>query len=757
MERIEPQVISGPVGTAATILWDRWGIAHISADEPYDLGVGLGYAVARERLWQLDYMRRRVRGELAAIMGPAALASDREMLTVGIAAAADTVTQTISGPTATLLAGVAAGINAWRRTAIETAALPEEFGILDYQPAPWTPADSVALWRWRWWMLTGRLEPVALIEAARRTLPADLLEAFLEVEAGEETIVPGPAGGTPGPIPGGDASGEGSNNWAVAGSRTTTGFPVLCSDPHNTFDQPSQWFQAQLTCPAIGLDSVGAVYVGTASAYIGRNRHTAWGVTNHVAPIRDLYIEETDAPGGDRYHDGTVWRPFETERHTIKVRGAADETLIVRRTVRGPIVNDLLPWTPTDDSGAAAPISLRWRGLEDGVESGLEAMLAINCARNADETLAALEQWPGPVLNFVFADRAGRIGYHVASNIPRREIALRGLRPANDPDHAWQGTLPFNRLPQLIDPPRGWVATANNPPWAEDPPDMPYLGLGGWADGYRFRRIRERLEGAARHSPDEIAAIHGDVLHARAVDLLPALLALLRTVPGERPRAAYRHLAEWNGSFDTEAIGASVFTAFWQRWLERIAAAHFPEQLAPLAAGQAGAVARRLLLGDDMGWFSDTNYREEAHAAYVSAVEWLVEVAGPDPANWRWGQLHQVTFPHPLGEQSSELAQRFDLGPFPTSGGNGTVRAAGPSFEQPFQAASGSTYRFLADLSQSGYAEATGTTGQSAHPDSRHYEDQVQLWLEDRRLPLYMDEATVRANLQAETRLVPGG
>ena len=309
---MEPQVVPGPVGTAATILWDRWGIAHISADEPYDLGVGLGYAVARERLWQLDYMRRRVRGELAAVMGPEALANDREMLTVGIVAAADTVAETISGPTATLLEGVAAGINAWRRTAIETAALPEEFGILDYQPAPWTPADSVALWRWRWWMLTGRLEPVALIEAARRTLPADLLEAFLEVEAGEETIVPGPADGTPGPIPGGDASGEGSNNWAVAGSRTTTGFPVLCSDPHNTFDQPSQWFQAQLTCPAIGLDSIGAVYVGTASAYIGRNRHTAWGVTNHVAPIRDLYIEETDAPDGDRYRDGTAWRPFET-------------------------------------------------------------------------------------------------------------------------------------------------------------------------------------------------------------------------------------------------------------------------------------------------------------------------------------------------------------------------------------------------------------------------------------------------------------
>ena len=156
-----------------------------------------------------------------------------------------------------------------------------------------------------------------------------------------------------------------------------------------------------------------------------------------------------------------------------------------------------------------------------------------------------------------------------------------------------------------------------------------------------------------------------------------------------------------------------------------------------------------------MGWFPDTDYREEARAAYVSAIEWLVEVAGPDPAHWRWGRLHQVTFPHPLGKHSPDLA--FDLGPFPTSGGNGTVRAAGTSFEQPFQAISGSTYRFLADLSQTGYAEATSTTGQSAHPASPHYRDQVQLWLQDRRLPLWMDDAAVRSNLEAETRLVPAG
>ena len=746
-------MIPSPVGTGATILWDRWGIAHIHADQPYDLGVGLGYAVAQERLWQLDYMRRRVRGELAALLGTEALANDREMRTIGIATAADAVAQTIAGTTAELLDGLAAGINAWRQTALETDSLSEEFGILDYHPAPWTPADSVALWRWRWWMLTGRLDQIVLAEAARQTLPADLLAAFLAVEAGEETIVPDPVNG---PIPGGDSSGEGSNNWAVAGSRTTTGYPVLCSDPHNAFDQPSQWFQAQLTCPAIGLDSIGAVYAGTVSAYLGRNRHTAWGVTNHVAPIRDLYVEETDGPDGNRYRDGAAWRPFEEDRHTIEVQGAPDETLLVRRTVRGPIVNDLLPWTPTDDGGVAPPISLRWRGIEPGVKSGLEALLAVNRARNVDEMLAALEQWPGPVLNFVFADRDGRIGYHVASHIPRREIAMRGLRPANDPDHTWRGTLPFDRLPQLIDPPRGWVATANNPPWAEDPPEMPYLGSGGWADGYRFRRIRERIEaGPARLSPNEIAAIHGDVLHARAVDLLPVLIEVLRTVPGRRPRAAYRQLARWDGSFDTEAVGASIFTAFWQRWLERIAAARFPAHLVPLVAGQAGAVARRLLLGDDLAWLSDTDYREEVRAAYVSAIDWLAEVAGPYPSRWRWGRLHQVTFPHPLGGRSPDLAQRFDIGPFPTSGGNGTVRAAGTSFQQPFQAISGSTYRLLVDLSQSGRAEATSTTGQSAHPDSPNCRDQVQHWLQDRRLPLWMDEADVRANLAAETRLVP--
>ena len=753
-------MVPAPVGEAATILRDRWGLAHIQAPRPYDLGVGLGYAMARERLWQLDYLRRQVRGQLAAVLGPEALPSDREMLTIGIAAAADRAVPSLSGPAADLTSGLAAGINAWRRTAIETEALDEEFQVLDYEPDPWTPADSVALWRWRWWMLTGRLENVAVAEAARRTLPPDLLTAFLSIEAGEETIVPAaPSAGAP-LIPGIAAGDEGSNNWVVAGSRTTTGYPVLCSDPHNTFGQPSQWFQAQLTCPAIGLDTIGAVYAGTPGVYLGRNRHTAWGVTNHVATARDLYVEELD-PGEpslpkNHYRDGDTWRPFAVERHEIVVRGAPMETIAVRRTVRGPIVNALLPWVPTNGNGEAPPISLRWVGSEPGTSSGFEALLEVNRATSVDGMLAALSDWPCPVLNFVCADRSGRIAYHVAGQVPRRAVALRGLRPANHPDHAWQGMIPFEQLPQLTDPPRGWVATANNPPWSADPPGLAYLGLGGWADGYRFRRIRQRLEAASDPvSPAQIADIQDDVLHGRAAEVLPALLDLLSDLRGRRPRAALRQLSSWDGRYDVASVGATIFTAFWQRWLEHVVAAHFPPHLVALVAGQAGAVARRLLLGDPLPWFATGDHRRHVQTAFTAAVDWLAEIAGPWPSPWRWGRLHQITFPHPLSGRSPELDRRLSVGAFPTSGGSSTVRAAGISIDHPFAAISGSSYRLLVDLAEPGQAEATSTTGQSAHPDSPHFRDQIGLWRENRRLPLWMDETDVRANLEAETQLVP--
>jgi penicillin G amidase len=736
----------GAVGDEVTVRWDTWGIAHVRAERHPDLAYGLGYATAQECLWRLDYCRRLARGELAAVLGPDALASDVLMRRLGLGRHADTLAAALPPALGDVLAALAAGINRWIEQATAERRLALEFDWLDYAPAPWTPADTIAVWKQRWWTLTGRLENLALGEAARRYLPPELLGAFMATELGEETIVQGPpphATRRESPVPGGADTGEGSNNWAVDGSRTTTGAPVLCSDPHNPFGQPGQWFQAQLTLADGSLDVAGAVYAGTPGVYFGRTRGLAWGFTNHVASVRDLYLERVDParPGG--YLEGATWRPFDVERVRVAVRGGPDETLEVRRTSRGPLVDDLLPSLGPADEPGGAPISLRWLGVEVG--TGFDALLALNAASSVPEGLIALADWACPVANALLADTAGHIAYHAIGRVPRRATATRAYRDAGDGADAWQGFIPYESMPQRIDPPEGWLATANQPPWPADPPGLPYLGSAAWADGWRMRRIKGRLLGRGgsdrpRLSPEEVAAIQADTVGGRAGELAPVVARLLGEGPasdaGRRVAAA---LAGWDGDHGLESVAPAVWAAFWDHWLRRVAEARFPGHLVPLVAGQAGAIARDLLLGRDTTppWLGGADLRLEVERTAGAALAWLRDRLGADGAGLpAWGAVHTVTWHHPLSQlgppaQRAAAAAAFDVGPFPTTGGAGTVRSAGYGMAHPFRVTGGATYRLVADLSPGGGLRATTTTGQSGHPGSPHYADQAPLWLGD--------------------------
>jgi penicillin amidase len=722
--RVPPRTatVRAPVGGPVRIAWDSWGVPHVEGGSSRDAFVGLGYAMAQERLWQLDYMRRLARGELAEIAGASAVASDRTMRVLGLGRTAERDWGVVEPAVGEALAALAAGINLWMGQA---RTLPVEFERLGYSPAPWRPSDSIAIWKYRWWYNTGRLELTALAEIARRTLPPELEAAFSTAEWGHETIVPASSGG--GAAPGGDL-GEGSNNWVVGSAKSATGRPVLCSDPHNPFGAPSQWFEAQITCPE--FDAIGAVYQGLPTVYIGRNRHVAWGVTNHNAPARDVYQED---PAG----------PFEGREETIAVKGGAPVRFTVRSSARGPVLdpgNGLLPDGMARMLGNPT-LSLRWVGHVP--DTGLGSALALQRARGAEEVLAALERWPCPPLNFVYACADGRFGYHVAGRIPLRRAGGRGIRPADDPTHAWDGDVPFADLPAMADPARGWVATANNPPWSGQ--NAHYLGLAVWADGYRMRRIRERLTARETLAPAEVAAAQGDVESARARDLLPRLVDLLAPARDRRTRAAVRRLQSWDFRLSVDSVAASIWCAFWEAWCRDLARARLDGALTPLAAPMLGNVARRTLLGEPVGWVPESEGAERARQAFAGGLARLAREAGPRMAGWRWGRLHTVEWKHPIFPD-------LGTGPHPTSGGS-TVRAAGYGVGS-FKVVSGSTYRFVADFA-SATALSTTNLGQSARPSSRHFRDQTRLWLEDRYKQLWMERSDVAANLEGITTLSP--
>lgn len=727
----------GGVKGAVRIARDTWGIAHVRADRPADVFFGLGYVMAQERLWQLDYQRRLVRGELAAVLGRRFRSSDVTMRTLGIGAAGDRAWETASDEVREVLLALAAGIDCW--TARVGDRLPVEFELLEYQPRPWNPADSVAIWKHRWWTLTGRLEQIVVAEAAR-ALPPELAAAFQATELDDETIVPEES--LPAIEHDGSPLDEGSNNWAVGGSRTTTGAPVLCSDPHNVFNAPSQWVEAQVTCPT--FDAAGAFYQGTPALYLGRNRHVAWGLTNHAISVRDLYRETTDPDHPGAYREGDTWRPFAVERHTLAIQGEPDEVLEVRSTSRGPIVNGLLAplGVPADP-----PLSLRWLATE--VDSGFDASLALLRATSAAEVETALRIWPCPPLNFVYADANGAIGYHAASFVPRRERPGATIRDPNDPADAWDGFIPFDELPRVSHPERGWLATANNVPTRRDPW---YVRTGAWSDGYRARRIREQLTAQERLSPEEIAAVHADHVTGRGRELAPALLSLLGEGRDAREEAAIQTLRDWRGEQTLESVGASIWTAFWIEWCLSLARARFPEPLVGAVALKVSNVARLLLLGQPLPWLTD-DVPSAVRAAFRRGLDALERAAGSDLADWAWGKLHRVTHPHPMSA-TPELAALFDTGPFPTTGGQ-SVRAAGFNLGVPFSVASGSTYRFMADLSRPDGLVAVQTLGQSGHLGSPHYRDQTPLWLDNHYHPFWMSESDVQAHLEAEIVIRP--
>ena len=730
--------VHASINGTCEILRDRWGVAHIEANSVADGFHGLGYAMAQDRLWQLDYMRRLACGRLSEVLGSSNLPSDRFYRTIGLKQSSDEALAAAGDEVRMVLASLADGINAAIRTCKN---LPLEFDLLDYAPEPWTPIDSIALWKWRWWMLTGRLNILVIAELAKRHLSEDLFQRFMTGEANEETIVPDdlPASS------GGHDTGEGSNNWVVGGSRTGSGKPILATDPHNGIEMARQWYQAQLTVP--GIDAIGAFYLGTPGIYLGHTRHTAWGVTNHTASALDVYREEVDDDHPDAYLNSGTWENFDESVESISVKDEENCRLVIRQTERGPLIQDFIPELNT---GGEAALSLKWQGSEP--TTGFESMLALLRSANGKDVLNALSEWPFPILNFVFADNAGRIGYHVAGHIPTRACAEPGLRQAGNPKDAWTGIYAFDEVPRLADPPRDWVASANNPPWGGD---IPYLRLGAWSDGYRFRRIRQRIEGRRLHTLDSVGSIQTDVRFGRAQDLAPIVGKIASRSNDASVRELGEMLLNWDGSYHVDSTSATIFTVFWDRWLTTVARAQFSDDAVPLVKDQCGGVARQILEGNAIGWLpKSADIAQEVAHTIEQTHEWLLRMIGSESAEWRWGNLHTVTFVHPIATTPS-LKEILEVGPVETSGVTGTVRAAGHSVADPFIVTSLSTYRMVVDMSDPAHGKATAAGGQSGHPASPHYCTQTELWLCDDYHPLLMDRTDIEANLEGRLVLKP--
>ncbi len=596
------------LGGAVQIGRDRWGIAHVEAGDDADLFLGFGYATAQDRLFQLDYLRRKARGRLAEILGPPGVESDRLYRTLGLAQIADIEWEHLPYRTRELLAAYAAGINAVIDASLDRP--PIEFDLLDYRPEPWSPIDCLAIAGEFRWYLTGRFPVIVIPELVKRAVgDGPLYHAFLRGEADDESILP------PGSYQAGHATrgasesgggddGHGSNNWVLAGSRTTTGQPLLASDPHVPFGAVSIWHEVHLN--GGGFHVAGVAYAGMPGVMIGRTEHVAWGITNNICSLRDLYQEKTNPEHPRCFLFDGRWEPAHERQETIDVKGAEPETLTVRCSRNGPIVDDVLP----PAARGTGPVSLRWLGAEPC--GWLTALIGMNQARTVDEFRSATRPWCVPTFNLVVADADGHIGHQCVGRIPIRRVAERGYRPGWDPAHQWQGVLPFEEMPHQVDPPRGFVVTANN---RLAPDDFPYPLSGTWSSGHRARRIRECLEAQPQWSAEDCRHLQQDVRSGRAATCVPLLIALLAGDDDPAVRQAIACLEAWDFRLETDRPAGSLFNLFFVHWTRSVMAERLPGATADFTATNAGGLATALLAADGIGWFTRQDRRAAARRA----------------------------------------------------------------------------------------------------------------------------------------------
>jgi penicillin amidase len=711
--------IRGP----AKIARDRWGVPHIQAFTEGDLFFAFGYATAQDRLFQLDYLRRKARGRLAEILGPEALESDVLYRTIGLSQIAEREWESLPAETRELVSAYAAGVNAVIQACGDL--FPIEFDLLDYPPDPWLPQDCLAIAGEFRWYLTGRFPVIVVPELVKRALGAGpLYEAFLTGEEDGESIMPpgsysaakGFSGRVGATVADRDA-GHGSNNWVLAGSRTTTGRPIVASDPHVPYGADSIWHEVHLRAGSFHV--AGVAYAGMPAVMVGRTQRVAWGVTNNICSQRDLYQEQTD-PGhpGCFLYDGR-WEPATERREIIKVRGAEPVQKTIRSSRNGPLVDEILP-APARGTG---PVSLRWLGAEPC--GWLTALIGMNRASTITQLREATRPWHVPTFNLVFADADGHIGHQCVGRIPWRQEAERGYRPGWDPRHQWRGFIPFEAMPRQTDPPRGFVVTANN---RVAPDDYPYPLSGTWISGHRARRIREQIEGKPRWTADDCRALQLDTHSGRAAECVPPLVALLETDEDPRVQEAVRRLREWDFAVETESIPATIFNVFFVHWCRAVAAERLPADCVEFAAPSAGGLAAALLRQDDCGWFERRARNEAVREAMVAALDELTKRLGPQISDWRWGRLHTVLQKHFLSHRG-DLGRLLDVSGTPVRGDGTTVCSSSP--DPDYAAYLGADYRMVADLAdpQQGLW-AIKATGVSGHPGSPHYKDQHPTWAE---------------------------
>ncbi len=747
-----------------TVYRDRYAVPHIYAKNEHDLYLATGYCMAQERLWQMDLIRRATQGRLSEIFGEEMV--DVDLLLRALRIEAKSMAVMARTDAAVTAAGMAFcdGVNQYIRK--NRGNLPLEFTILGYEPEEWKPVHSVNLIGYMAWDLTMPWGIETVLDQVRRKVGDGLFDDIVpHVERTRSSIY-----GRGGVM---DADREyanvlfasmnvledmgltvfnASNNWAVSGTRSASGKPLLSNDMHLGLNAPGIWMQMHQCVEGKDggeplLDVTGVAVPGAPFVVSGHNRKIAWGMTNVMIDDMDFFMEKTDPGKPDKYLYRGQWRDMEVRKETIRIKGGRSAEKKLRFTVHGPVISEFR-------NISDAVVTMHWVG--NYFSNEVETMYRLNRASDWESFKAALRTFRALSQNIAYADVKGNIGIYCASAIPiRKKGNGMGLVPGWTDEYEWSGFVPFEQQPSLYNPPSGMVVSANN----RTSPTFPHYVSRWYYPPYRYDRIVEMIREKEKLTVEDYTRMHNDRKSALVALMKPGIVAVAEKMSGlnELELKALDLLRQWDGTMDRDSAAAALFEQFYYEFIVNTFRDRMGEELFDKYTSERVTIAyaiEQLWGNHDSGWFDDpaTKDRREtfddvAAKSFRGAVARLEALFSGNTKRWRWGELHTLTLKHPLGSVAVlDLLLNLNRGPYQVGGSYHTVCPYSYKPGKPFKSDDGASQRHAYDLADWDRSLTVIPTGTSGIAGSRHYCDQTDLYVNGRYHPDYFTREKVIKN-----------
>jgi len=732
-------------GTKETVevIYDDRMIPHIFAKNDHDVYYTQGYVTAMHRLWQMDFQTRFAAGRISEVVGAKAIELDRYQRRMGMVYGAEnSLKGMMADPKSKeMINAYTDGINAYIHS-LSKAQLPLEYKLLDFSPEDWTPLKCALLLKQMSAVLAMGSTEFYMTNIMKKYGPEITADLFPDYPFREEPIIPAgtPWNFKPLPVPQPPApfttantgkvrtketeEGIGSNNWAISGAKTLSGYPILANDPHLNLTLPSIWYQVQLNAP--GLNAYGVSLPGAPGIIIGYNKNIAWGVTNVAADVLDFYQIKFKDNAHQQYWYNNQWKNTHTRYEKIGIRGGKNETDTVIYTHHGPVVYFQKPKKLGMADNVPTGSALRWIAHEQSNE--LMTFYYLNRGRNYNDYRKALTYYSAPAQNFIFASSDNDIAITANGKYPLKyknqgKFILDGTDPKND----WQGWIPASQNPTVKNPERNFVSSAN-----QSSTDKTYPYYINWEFGSydRGKRINDKLKSMDKATADSIRMMQTDSYSIFAQDLLPTLLTKVSPAQlNATQKEAFGITAKWNKYYSADAIGASIFDLWTKRLFFDIWNDEFTIANIPMRYPSSDRTVQLILNDPGAKWFDNVNTPQKetlddlVNESLKYACDSLERKFGPIGRRWRWANLKRTHIPH-LANIPGFGSETLMIG-----GAKGTINA--------LSEINGPSWRMVVELGKTPKGHGVYPGGQSGNPGSPFYDNMIKTWADGRLYDLY--------------------